>query len=55
MQYFLFLDESGDHGLTKIDPNFPVFVLCGVLVSEISYNTIESKIRAIKKEKVYIK
>lgn len=24
-------DESGDHGLDKIDPDFPVFVLCGWL------------------------
>ena len=28
----LFLDESGDHNLTKIDPQYPVFVLGGVIV-----------------------
>ncbi|MEX2589990.1 MAG: DUF3800 domain-containing protein, partial [Chitinophagales bacterium] len=34
MRYYLFLDESGDHGLKNIDSGFPVFVLCGVLISE---------------------
>ena len=33
--YLLFLDESGDHGLANIDTNFPVFVLCGILISEV--------------------
>ncbi len=30
----LFLDESGDHNLTVIDPNYPVFVLGGVIVDK---------------------
>jgi len=29
---YLFLDESGDHSLTRIDPQYPVFVLGGVVV-----------------------
>ncbi len=36
MRYYLFLDESGDHGLSKIDPSFPVFVLCGIIASIIN-------------------
>jgi len=28
----LFLDESGDHSLNVIDPQYPVFVLGGVIV-----------------------
>lgn len=28
----MFLDESGNHGLIKIDPLYPVFVLGGVIV-----------------------
>ena len=28
----MFLDESGDHNLTKIDPQYPVFVLGGVIM-----------------------
>ena len=30
----LFLDESGDHNLTIIDPQYPIFVLGGVIVDE---------------------
>lgn len=30
----LFLDESGDHDLTNIDPEYPVFVLGGIIVDE---------------------
>jgi len=36
-QYIAFLDESGDHSLTKIDKDFPVFVLCLVVVDRESY------------------
>lgn len=25
--YLIFADESGDHGLSTIDPQFPVFAL----------------------------
>lgn len=28
----MYLDESGDHNLTKIDPDYPYFVLGGVIV-----------------------
>jgi Protein of unknown function (DUF3800) len=28
----LFLDESGDHSLAKIDPQYPLFVLGGIIV-----------------------
>ena len=28
----LFLDESGDHSLNRIDPQYPVFVLGGCIV-----------------------
>ncbi len=28
----LFLDESGDHNLSKIDPQYPLFVLRGVII-----------------------
>jgi hypothetical protein len=30
----LFLDESGDHNLTIIDPQYPLFVLGGVIVDQ---------------------
>jgi len=28
----MFLDESGDHSLTRIDPQYPMFVLGGIIV-----------------------
>src|ERR1700756_2293011 len=30
----LFLDESGDHNLTIIDPQYPLFVLGGVIIDK---------------------
>jgi hypothetical protein len=30
----LFLDESGDHNLSLIDPQYPMFVLGGVIVDK---------------------
>ena len=32
MDYFLFLDESGDHDLGFVDKNFPLFLLCGCVM-----------------------
>lgn len=32
-KYYLFIDECGDHNLAKYDPGFPVFTLCGILMS----------------------
>jgi hypothetical protein len=46
---FLFIDESGDHGLTQIDINFPIFVLCGVLISQSDYERINNDINDLKK------
>jgi hypothetical protein len=48
MQYYLFLDENGDHGLAKFDPDFPVFLLCGILVKENDYENIRQSINALK-------
>ncbi|MDF9830549.1 DUF3800 domain-containing protein [Parabacteroides sp. PF5-6] len=39
MKYYLFLDECGDQSLANIDVNFPIFTLCGILVSETEYKT----------------
>jgi Protein of unknown function (DUF3800) len=45
---YLFIDESGDHGLTKIDTDFPVFLLSGVLIHEHDYETIRQSINSLK-------
>jgi len=36
----LFLDESGDHNLKKIDPQYPIFVLGGIIVDEDYANSV---------------
>jgi hypothetical protein len=35
--YIVFVDESGDHGLHNIDPQFPVFTLAFCIVSKADY------------------
>lgn len=50
MKYFLFLDESGDHGLNNIDPQFPVFVLSGILLTEDSYESLKAEAGKIKQK-----
>ena len=47
-KYYLFIDESGDHGLVKLDASFPVFLLCGMLTSEENYVAIRAEINSIK-------
>jgi len=48
MRYKLLLDESGDHGLSTIDLGFPVFVLCGVLISDSEYNKMKQAVNDLK-------
>lgn len=37
MKYNLYIDESGDHGLSNLNPDFPIFLLCGVVISSVEY------------------
>lgn len=48
MSYYFFIDESGDHGLSNIDEDFPVFVLCGVLISDTEYDKLNCRFNQIK-------
>ncbi len=48
MKYYLFIDESGDHGLKTIDESFPVFVLCGIIFSETDYLDFKNKLINLK-------
>lgn len=48
MKYILFMDESGDHGLANPQPDFPVFLLCGVLITEESYELVRQEINQLK-------
>lgn len=47
-KYYLFIDESGDHGLVNLDPSFPVFLLCGLITSAENYEQIKEKINHLK-------
>lgn len=38
--YIVYVDESGDHSLTSIDPQFPVFVLSFVVVEKEHYSAV---------------
>lgn len=46
----MFLDESGDHGLSKIDPGFPVFVLCGIIIAEDEYLQLRDEVNRLKEK-----
>lgn len=47
-RYFLFMDESGNHGLTQINPQSSVFLLCGVLFHVDDYQIFRQKLNDIK-------
>lgn len=48
MDYLLFLDESGDHDLSFVDKNFPLFLLCGCVIDQNSLDTLEKRIATFK-------
>jgi len=50
MSHFLFLDETGDHGLSFVDKNFPLFLLCGCIIEENSLKEIENKTNSFKQK-----
>lgn len=35
--YIVYVDESGDHSLTSINPDYPVFVLCFCIINKEKY------------------
>jgi hypothetical protein len=47
----MFLDESGNHGLTTIDHQYPVFVLGGIIVDlDYARSTLEARIQTFKSD-----
>lgn len=44
----VFLDESGDHSLEKIDPSYPVFALAGVIIRPENYRAIVNRFNKLK-------
>ena len=49
-KYYLFLDECGDQNLSSFDPSFPIFTLCGVIISQEKLLDVTEKINSLKKE-----
>ena len=46
--HYLFIDESGDPSLKSINPDFPVFVLLGILIEKDAYRQLCIDFDAIK-------
>jgi len=49
MNYNLFIDESGDHGLSNLNPDFPLFLLCGIIIESNEYEKLRISFNEIKK------
>ena len=49
-RYYLFIDECGDQNLANFDPNFPIFTLCGIIVSEEMRDKLDLQISQLKQE-----
>ncbi|MEX5323322.1 DUF3800 domain-containing protein, partial [Pseudomonas shirazica] len=47
--YIVYVDESGDHGLQKINPEYPVFVLAFCIFRKDVY--VQSVVPAVQKLK----
>jgi len=49
-KYYLFLDECGDQNLANFNPLFPIFTLCGIVLSEEELGMISSQLMKIKQK-----
>lgn len=49
-KYHFFMDETGDHGLSFVDENFPIFLLAGCLFEDSEYTRISEEINNLKQE-----
>ncbi|MBR5074690.1 MAG: DUF3800 domain-containing protein [Bacteroidales bacterium] len=47
-KYYMFVDECGDSFLDNIDEDFPVFTLCGIIVSKPQLKALEKKVAELK-------
>lgn len=50
MKYYLFLDECGDQNLANYDASFPIFTLCGIIISEDSYLDVTRQVTELKQK-----
>lgn len=49
-RYYLFLDESGDQNLANFDPSFPIFTLCGIVLSEEQLQILSTQVNDLKRD-----
>ena len=49
-KYYLFIDECGDQNLENYNPDFPIFTLCGILISQRERNKLIGLIDSLKEE-----
>lgn len=47
-KFILYLDECGDQNLASFDPQFPIFTLCGIVVSEEQDKVLTERINVLK-------
>lgn len=48
--FTLFIDECGDPNLEKFDKTFPIFTLCGVLISDKKLGYLENEVNGLKQD-----
>lgn len=48
MRYFMFIDESGEANIANSDPNFNVFVLCGIVFREDCHYVFNEEVKKLK-------
>lgn len=49
-KYYLYIDECGDHNLKNYDPVFPIFTLCGILVTQENRKSLVKAFENLKKD-----
>lgn len=49
-KYYLFLDECGDQNLANFDPSFPIFTLCGIILSEEQLQILSTQVNDLKRD-----
>ncbi len=49
-KFYMFVDECGDQNLSNFDPSFPIFTLCGVIVSHEQNQALNKKISELKQK-----
>lgn len=47
-KHYMYVDECGNQNLSNFEATFPIFTLCGVIVSEEQNSALEGKVNAMK-------